>query len=76
MALNPVHCSVLHATVTRETDFEGEVTRVLCPEYEEPTGICRLKRNAQGNGPLGQLLERVSEESLDTRSLQCALRAA
>jgi hypothetical protein len=76
MALHPVHCAVLHATVTRETDLEGEVTRVICPEYEEATGICRLKRRVQESGPLGQLLERVSEESLETRSTQCVLRAA
>ena len=76
MALSPVHCSVLHANVTCETDLEGEVTRVICPEYEEPTGICRLKRAVQDSGPLGQLLERVSEESLATPGAMCILRAA
>ncbi|MBZ5560640.1 MAG: hypothetical protein LAO77_25585 [Acidobacteriia bacterium] len=76
MALNPVHCSVLHATVTCETDLEGEVTRVICPEYEEPTGICRLKRSVEESGPLGQLLERVSEESLAAPGPMCVLRAA
>jgi hypothetical protein len=76
MALSPVHCPVLHDSVTRVTDLEGEVTRVICPEYEEPTGICRLKRSAEESGPLGRLLERVSEGSLETRSTQCILRAA
>ena len=76
MARNSVHCSVLHATVTCETDLEGEVTRVICPEYEEPTRICRLRRNVRESGPLGQLLERVSEESLATPGELCVLRAA
>jgi hypothetical protein len=58
------------------TDLEGDVTRVICPEYEEPTGICRLKRSVQESGPLGQFLERVSEESLATPGARCILRAA
>ena len=76
MALNSVHCSVLHATVTRETDLEGEVTRVICPEYEEPTGICRMRHGAQASGPLGRLLERVSEASLARPDTLCILRDA
>ena len=76
MSLSSVHCSVLHANVTCVTDLEGDVTRVICPEYEEPTGICRLKAHVAEGGPLSQLLERVSEESLETRSTQCILRAA
>jgi len=75
MAATSVHCPVLGAHVTRVTDLEGNVTRIICAEYEESTGNCRLKKSAFEGGPLTQLLERVAEGSLDTRSPLCVLRA-
>ena len=73
MPATSVHCPVLRAHVTRITDFEGEPTNILCAEYEQPTGICRLKRNALDGGPLSQLLERVEENTLSSRSTRCDL---
>ena len=73
MAIVSVRCPVLGANVTRVTDLEDEVTALICPEYEEPTGICRLKNNARQGGPLSQLLERVSEDALGTRTTRCNL---
>ena len=73
MAIVSVRCPVLGANVTRVTDLEDEVTALICPEYEEPTGICRLKKNARQGGPLSQLLERVSEDTLETRTTRCNL---
>ena len=73
MAITTVHCPVLGAHVTRVTDLEDEVTQLVCPEYEEPTGICRLKQSTRDGGPLSQLLERVSEDTLVSRSTRCAL---
>ena len=73
MPLIPVRCPVLRVNVTRATDFEGEPTMILCAEYEEPTGICRLKRNALNGGPLSQLLERVEESTLGSRATRCDL---
>ena len=75
MAMTSIRCPVLGAHVTRVTDLEGTVTRIICAEYEESTGTCRLKKTALEGGPLGQLLERMSEETLDTRSTLCMLRA-
>ena len=37
-------CPVLGANVTRVTDLEGEMPKLICAEYDEPTGICRLKK--------------------------------
>jgi hypothetical protein len=76
MAMKSIHCPVLGAHVTQVTDFEGVVTRVICTEYEASDGTCRLKRTVREGGPLAQLLERVSEDSLDTRSTVCIMRAA
>ena len=42
---------------------------------DEPTGDCRLKKAGRQGGPLSQLLERVSEEALDTKSVRCHLCA-
>jgi hypothetical protein len=73
MPIVSVRCPVLGAKVTCVTDLEGETTQVICPEYEESTGMCRLKRNVSQAGMLGQLLERVSEETLDSRTTRCVL---
>jgi hypothetical protein len=73
MGINQVRCSVIGATVSRVVDFEGETTRIICAEYDEQTGICRLKKTASKGGMLSQLLERVSEDSLDTKNTRCVL---
>ncbi len=73
MALTRVHCPTLGAHVSRVTNLEDEVTELICPEYVRHTGICRLKEQAEGGGPLAQLLERVSEDGLTTRGTKCEL---
>lgn len=76
MAMTSVRCPVLGAHVTCVTDLEGTVTTVICAEYDESAGSCRLKKAALEGGPLAQLLERVSEDTLTTRNTLCVLRAA
>jgi len=75
MAITTVRCHVLGgATVTRITDLEGEVTRIICPEYREATGSCGLLSEADRGGPLSRLLARVSEDGLTRRGARCHLR--
>ena len=76
MAIRSVHCSVLGAHVTQVTDLEGAVTRIICTEYNASDGTCRLKKSVGESGPLGQLLDRMSEDALDTRGTRCVLLAA
>lgn len=76
MAIRSIRCPVLGAHVTQVTDLEGTVTRILCTEYDASDGTCRLKKAAGEGGPLAQLLERLSENTLDTRSMRCVLLAA
>jgi hypothetical protein len=73
MAITLVRCSVLGGNVTRVTNLEGETMKIICAEYEEPTGICRLKKRVSQGGMLSQLLERVSEDTLDSKNTRCAL---
>ncbi len=73
MAIESIRCPVLGAHVTRVTDLEGSVSRVICAEYEAP-GTCRLKRTAREGGPLTQLLERAAEDTLDSRDNRCVLQ--
>jgi len=75
MAITSTWCPVVGTTVTRVTDLEGRVMRVICAEYEASTNTCRLKRSAFDEGPLSQLLERVSEDTLKTRSTLCEFSA-
>jgi hypothetical protein len=74
MPITTMRCHVLGAPVGRITDLEGHVTRVICAQYDEPSGTCRLRREAQRGGPLSQLLGRVAEETLAQRGTYCALR--
>jgi hypothetical protein len=73
MAIKSRHCHVARADVSLITDLEERVVRVICPDYEA-SGNCRLKQRALGGGLLSQLLERVSEDTLDSRTMRCDLR--
>jgi hypothetical protein len=75
MAMKSIRCPVLGARVTQVTDLEGNIKRIICAEYQDATGVCRLKKSALDGGPLAQLLERVSEDTLETRGTLCILRA-
>lgn len=74
MGMTSIRCAVLGADVNCVTDLEGTVLKIICDEYEED-GACRLKTSALRGGPLTQLLERVSEHTLDTHGTACILRA-
>jgi len=73
MALESIRCPVLGAHITRVTDLEGTVTRIICAEYEDATGICRLRKAGLDGGPLSQLLARLAEGTLAHRGTQCDL---
>lgn len=74
MGTTSIRCPVLGAEVGCVTDLEGNVLRIICDEYAED-GTCRLKTSARHGGPLTQLLERMSEHTLDARGTTCSLRA-
>ena len=75
MAMNSVWCPVLEARVRLDTDLEGAVARIICAEYGVG-GTCRLKKSALNDGPLGQLLGRISRHDLSTRSPWCLFHPA
>ena len=74
MAIKSRRCHVARADVSVITDLDDRVIRVICPDYG-PSGNCRLKLKALEGGLLSQLLERVSEGRLDSRTMRCDLRA-
>ena len=51
MAMSSIRCPTLGAQVARVTDFEGNVIRIICSEYEPTGGTCRLKKAALEGGP-------------------------
>jgi hypothetical protein len=57
----------------RTIDLEGAVTTVICPDYDPARGGCRHRAEIWNNGPLGRLLERVSEKTLDDATAQCVV---
>lgn len=74
MAITTTWCQVLGSYVTRITDLEGTVVKVICPAFERPAGLCRLRREALSGGPLSQLTERVAEATLSQRDVRCPLQ--
>ena len=74
MPITTIRCDVLGANVSRVTDLEGMVMRVICPEYQEATGNCRIRSEASKGGPLSRLLERVEEDTLSSHGVRCAMR--
>jgi hypothetical protein len=74
VSITTVRCHVLGANVTRVRDFEGAVTRLICPEFQAPGGTCRLRTLAATGGPLSRLLERRDEETLAEHGVLCPLR--
>ena len=74
MAITSVFCRVAHGLVTRVTDLEGEISRVICPEYEGPTGVCQLKKRALEDAPLSRFLGRFDADMLDRRTTRCDLQ--
>lgn len=73
MPIAPMHCPVSHADVVRVTDFEGATLRIVCTDYDETTGACRLKAHAAAAGPLSRLLERTEEGTLASHGIRCDL---
>ena len=76
MGMRSIYCPVLGAHVIQVTDLEETVIRVICVEYETADATCRLKKTALTGGPLAQLLERVSDETLASRGTLCEMRSA
>jgi hypothetical protein len=73
MGLEHVWCPVISTHVTRVTNFEGEVTSVICPDYDRATGLCRCRTAVLKGGPLARLLDRMSEDTLAEVSNRCLL---
>jgi hypothetical protein len=73
MPIMTVHCSVSRADVVRVTDLEGATLRVICPDYDEGSRLCRLKTRAQDGGPLARLLVRASAGTLAAHGIECEL---
>jgi hypothetical protein len=71
MSFETAWCPVMQANVTKVMNFEGETTTVICPEFEPLTKTCRLKKAAGLGGPLSQLVERVSEQTLSDPAPRC-----
>jgi len=71
VGMKSVYCHERRGNITLETDPNGVVCRVICPKYENSTGLCRLRHDAMEGGPLSQLLERVAGSSLNARTMHC-----
>lgn len=74
MVLTLIRCPVLGGHVTRVIDFEGKVTKIICNELNARTGTCGLRKTAVAGGPLTQLLERVSEDTIARAGVTCVMR--
>jgi hypothetical protein len=73
MTMTLTRCRISGMNVTRVTDFEGAVLRVVCPYFDEASRTCSIRTSALTGGPLARLLERVAENSLATLAERCEL---
>ena len=73
MGFEHVWCPVISAHVSRVTNFEGEVTSVICADFDKTTGLCRQRTSVLKGGPLARLLDRVSEDTLGDVGSRCLL---
>ena len=48
MSASSVYCHVIAKHVTLVTKLGGGLAEITCLEYEEGTGLCRLKTEATG----------------------------
>jgi len=71
MAITIIRCHVLQSTISMVTDFEDNVMQVICPEYDNATGMCRSKQRASSGGPLSTFVARAAEGTLDARTVRC-----
>lgn len=74
MTLETVWCPVRQDHVSRTVNFAGEVVHVICPDCDAQTGFCRRRTSDRNDGPLGQLLDRVSEATLADATTNCVLK--
>jgi hypothetical protein len=75
MLTTSVYCHVLGTHVTLATDFEGRITQIICAEYEQSSGGCRMKQAALCGGPLSRLVVQAQEADLAASNARCDLRA-
>ena len=66
-------CLILGAHVTRVT--RGGTTRIICSEYCETEGICRLKKAALESGTIQGLIE-ASSEGVALGGTRCVMLTA
>jgi hypothetical protein len=63
MTVMSSYCRVLGRPIARLTNRHGQLEAVLCREWDQTTGACRLKVEAEQSGLLPVLLEAVGEPS-------------
>jgi hypothetical protein len=71
MPLETIWCPVLNGQISRVKTLEGEVTTIICSEYDASTRTCRRRAEVLKAGPLSQLLERVAENTLGDATTTC-----
>lgn len=71
MGVTFAFCRVLDARISLVSRLDGEISSIVCPEYEPATGGCRVKQRWSGGGPLSALLERAGGDTRGSRSTRC-----
>ena len=69
MAASTVHCHVLGGDVTVVTDLSGNVTNIVCPEFNRLTYTCHRKKDDQGF--FANIASRVADRLAGTRANYC-----
>ena len=74
MAVESLWCLVRQACVSRVTDDDGNVTCVICPEFDARAATCHLKGGALTDEALAQLVEHIRDHTLEHPAARCVVR--
>ena len=75
MSTNSVYCHILGSTVSVVSDLNGNVTNVICPEFNRLTHDCLIKH--RGLGYIGTVVARfIDTGKAKTKAVVCEFAEA
>ncbi len=69
MSTSTVYCYVLEDNISVVSDLKGNVTNVVCPQFNRITFVCNIKK--QEKGFLTQVLSRGLDKYAGTKITHC-----
>ncbi len=69
MSANTVYCHILEKKISVVADLNGNVTNVICPEFNRLTHTCFMK--SKDSSFMNNLLNKLSDQMIGSRYNYC-----